>query len=158
MDRQSGRHGAQIGTLAGMALAVVFLIVVGVLLVRPHDSGYRALVTVWLWALPALGVFGCAGWLVGKGIDVTGAALTSGSARQARDHQHERLEQFPDPPPAGRSSVVGPAPGSDSPSEVGSSSTGGSSSAGGASSTGSSVSPSSATLERGPEGEATRHE
>jgi hypothetical protein len=70
MQRDGARNGARIGTLAGMALGAVFLVVISVVLVRPADSSYRALIAVWLWALPALGVFGCLGWLAGRLVDV----------------------------------------------------------------------------------------
>ena len=84
------RHGAAIGTLAGMALAAVFLVVVGVLLVLPKESSYRALVAVWLWALPVLGIFACAGWLAGTGIE--GA---SRSLQRARRRSLPRQRRMP---------------------------------------------------------------
>jgi len=52
--------------LGGMALAVFILAMMVAGLLLAGGSSARALVLVWLWALPFLGVFGLAGWLVGK--------------------------------------------------------------------------------------------
>jgi len=64
---------ATVGTIAGMALAMVALSIVAIWLLHAEGEGSRALIAVWLWILPALGLFGLGGWLVAKGAESIGA-------------------------------------------------------------------------------------
>jgi len=66
-------RSATVGTVAGLALAVVALFIVAIWLLHAQGAGSRALMAVWLWFLPAMALFGLAGWLVAKGAEWIGA-------------------------------------------------------------------------------------
>ncbi len=57
------------GMLLGAAVAITLLIAAAVVLLNAEGSTYKVLVAVWLWALPAIGVFASAGYLLGKGAE-----------------------------------------------------------------------------------------
>jgi hypothetical protein len=54
------------GALAGLALAAILLLWAAFALVTVEGSTVKALVAVWLWTLPVLGIGGGAGWLAGR--------------------------------------------------------------------------------------------
>jgi hypothetical protein len=62
-----------VGAVAGMALGIAVLFIVAGRLLHAEGAGSAALIATWLWLLPALGVFGLAGWLAGKGAAWIGA-------------------------------------------------------------------------------------
>jgi hypothetical protein len=56
------------GLAAGVILALMLLLWAAVALTRLEGNDLKALTPVWLWSLPALGLFGGAGWLVGSAL------------------------------------------------------------------------------------------
>ncbi len=66
-ERRRPPNPAITGMLLGLGAAAALLLALAVLLLRSDGSTYKVLVAVWLWALPALGLFGLAGWALGKG-------------------------------------------------------------------------------------------
>lgn len=67
------------GMLLGSAVAIALLIAVAVTLLSAEGSTYKVLVAVWLWALPVIGVFATAGYLLGKGAE----AIDRGEERRS---------------------------------------------------------------------------
>ncbi len=56
------------GSLAGAIVGAILLAVVAVWLLRAGGSGPAALVALWLWLLPAIGLFALLGWLMGAAV------------------------------------------------------------------------------------------
>ena len=54
------------GAMAGLALAAIVLVWAAFALVTAEGSTVKALVAVWLWSLPVLGIGSGAGWLAGR--------------------------------------------------------------------------------------------
>jgi hypothetical protein len=54
------------GALLGALVAFVVLAVAAYALVTADGSNYKALAAVWLWLLPALGLFAGSGYAIGK--------------------------------------------------------------------------------------------
>ena len=54
------------GIAIGLIAAVVCLIGLSIWLLSPEGTSYKVLVAVWLWALPLLGLFALAGWVLGR--------------------------------------------------------------------------------------------
>ncbi len=55
-----------LGMAVGLVAALVCLIGLSVWLLSPEGTSYKVLVAVWLWALPLIGLFALAGWLLGR--------------------------------------------------------------------------------------------
>jgi hypothetical protein len=53
------------GAIAGLALAAILLVWAAFALVTAEGSTAKALVAVWLWSLPVLGIGSGMGWLAG---------------------------------------------------------------------------------------------
>jgi hypothetical protein len=62
--------------LLGVAAAAVVLTVVAALLVFSEGGSAAALIAVWLWMLPALGLGAGFGWLVGRAVAMAGRRRT----------------------------------------------------------------------------------
>lgn len=53
------------GMIAGMIAALVALLILAVLIVSAEGGNWKGLVAVWLWTLPAFGLFSSIGWGIG---------------------------------------------------------------------------------------------
>jgi hypothetical protein len=62
------RRAELVGLTLGLASAIVFLLGACIWLLSAEATSVRALVAVWLWLLPALGLGAGLGWLAGRGI------------------------------------------------------------------------------------------
>lgn len=58
-------RGAWRGMIASMVVALVVLLIVAATLVSAESGNWKGLVAVWLWTLPALGLFSSIGWAIG---------------------------------------------------------------------------------------------
>lgn len=61
-----------VGALLGMGLAVVVLFAIAFRLLLAQGAALPALITIWLWFLPALAVFGLAGSLAATCVERLG--------------------------------------------------------------------------------------
>ncbi len=60
------RRVEAIGIAVGLVVALICLIGLSIWLLSPEGTSYKVLVAVWLWALPLLGIFALAGWVLGR--------------------------------------------------------------------------------------------
>jgi hypothetical protein len=72
-------------TIVGLLVACSALAVWAVWLVTGEGSAPKALVAVWLAALPVLGIGALAGWLIGDVVLVIGRRLPSGGGRNGAE-------------------------------------------------------------------------
>lgn len=63
------------GALIGAVVALALLGAVSGILLSADGATYKVLVAVWLWLLPALGIFSGAGYMIGRGAAALDRAL-----------------------------------------------------------------------------------
>ena len=64
------RSPSTLGVVVGMVIALIILAALSIMLLNSDGANYKVLVAVWLWLLPATGVFAGIGYAAGKIVEV----------------------------------------------------------------------------------------
>jgi hypothetical protein len=75
------------GTIIGAGVATAVLVTLSVMLLNSGGANYKVLVAVWLWTLPALGLFAGLGYTAGK---IAGLIVGSNRSRGSNAHAKAR--------------------------------------------------------------------